>query len=46
MEKINCRDVLLDDVDKVRAIIEYVTSSAIENLVVGTASRNGFMRYI
>lgn len=46
MEQINCRDILLEDVDKVRAIVEYVSTSAIENLVVGAASRNGFMRYI
>ncbi|KFK42273.1 hypothetical protein AALP_AA2G234500 [Arabis alpina] len=43
-KEINCRDILLEDVDKVRAIIEYVSTSAIENLVVGAASRNGFMR--
>ena len=43
-KEINCQDILLEDVDKVRAITEYVSSSAIENLVVGAASRNGFMR--
>ncbi|KAL1205677.1 U-box domain-containing protein 34 [Cardamine amara subsp. amara] len=43
-KEINCRDVLLEDGDKVRAITDYVSSSAIENLVVGAASRNGFMR--
>ncbi|VVA95804.1 unnamed protein product [Arabis nemorensis] len=43
-KEINCRDILLEDVDKVRAIVEYVSTSAIENLVVGAASRNGFMR--
>ncbi|KAH0849607.1 LOW QUALITY PROTEIN: hypothetical protein HID58_096277 [Brassica napus] len=41
---INCQDILLEDIDKVRAITEFVSSSAIENLVVGAASRNGFMR--
>ncbi|KAG7590655.1 Protein kinase-like domain superfamily [Arabidopsis suecica] len=43
-KEIHCRDILLEDADKVRAITEYVSSSAIENLVVGSASRNGFMR--
>ncbi|KAH0898174.1 hypothetical protein HID58_047742 [Brassica napus] len=43
-KEINCQDILLEDIDKVRAITEYVSSSAIENLVVGAASRNGFMR--
>ncbi|ESQ27224.1 hypothetical protein EUTSA_v10018168mg [Eutrema salsugineum] len=43
-KEINCRDILLEDADKVRAIVEYVSASAIENLVVGAASRNGFMR--
>ncbi|XP_048628020.1 U-box domain-containing protein 52-like isoform X1 [Brassica napus] len=43
-KEINCQDILLEDIDKVRAITEFVSSSAIENLVVGAASRNGFMR--
>ncbi|KAJ4909081.1 Protein kinase protein with adenine nucleotide alpha hydrolases-like domain [Raphanus sativus] len=43
-KEINCQDILLEDVDKVRAITEYVSSSAIENLVIGAASRSGFMR--
>ncbi|CAN8240338.1 unnamed protein product [Cochlearia groenlandica] len=43
-KEINCRDILLEDVDKVRAIVEFVSSSTIENLVIGAASRNGFMR--
>ncbi|ESQ35136.1 hypothetical protein EUTSA_v10009494mg, partial [Eutrema salsugineum] len=43
-KEINCMDVLLEDVDKVKAIVEYVTVSAIENLVLGAPSRNSFMR--
>ncbi|CAA7056711.1 unnamed protein product [Microthlaspi erraticum] len=43
-KEINCLDVLLEDVDKVKAIVEYVTVSAIENLVLGAPSRSSFMR--
>ncbi|CAF2258206.1 unnamed protein product [Brassica napus] len=43
-KEINCLDVVLEDVDKVKAIVEYVTVSAIENLVLGAPSRNSFMR--
>ncbi|CAE5957687.1 unnamed protein product [Arabidopsis arenosa] len=43
-KEIHCLDVVLEDVDKVKAIVEYVTVSAIENLVLGAPSRNSFMR--
>ncbi|KAL0799671.1 hypothetical protein Bca101_054846 [Brassica carinata] len=43
-KEIRCLDVLLEDVDKVKAIVEYVTISAIENLVLGAPSRSSFMR--
>ncbi|KAF8053132.1 hypothetical protein N665_1462s0016 [Sinapis alba] len=43
-KEIHCLDVLLEDVDKVKAIVEYVTVSAIENLVLGAPSRSSFMR--
>ncbi|KAH0913083.1 hypothetical protein HID58_036404 [Brassica napus] len=43
-KEIQCLDVLLEDVDKVKAIVEYVTISAIENLVLGAPSRSSFMR--
>ncbi|KAH0866111.1 hypothetical protein HID58_083322 [Brassica napus] len=43
-KEIQCLDVLLEDVDKVKAIVEYVTISAIENLVLGAPSRSSLMR--
>ncbi|KAL1224185.1 U-box domain-containing protein 35 [Cardamine amara subsp. amara] len=43
-KEIHCLDVLLEDVDKVKAIVEYVTVSSIENLVLGAPSRSSFMR--
>ncbi|XP_019091443.1 PREDICTED: U-box domain-containing protein 35-like [Camelina sativa] len=43
-KEIHCQDVVLEDADKVKAIVEYVTVSSIENLVLGAPSRNSFMR--
>ncbi|CAL0332113.1 unnamed protein product [Lupinus luteus] len=41
---IQCLDVLLEDTDVVKALTEYVSYGAIENLVVGASSRHGFIR--
>ncbi|GAU34848.1 hypothetical protein TSUD_259280 [Trifolium subterraneum] len=42
---IQCLDVLLEDTDVVKAITEYVSHAAIENLVIGSSSRHGFIRF-
>ncbi|RDY11304.1 U-box domain-containing protein 35, partial [Mucuna pruriens] len=42
---IQCLDVLLEDTDVVKAITEYVSYAAIENLVIGATSRHGFIRF-
>lgn len=44
MTQIHCRDILLEDTDVAKALIEFITHSAIENLVVGASSKNGFLR--
>ncbi|XP_028104370.1 U-box domain-containing protein 35-like [Camellia sinensis] len=41
---IQCLDVILEDTDIVKALLEYVTYTAIENLVLGASSRHGFIR--
>lgn len=41
---IHCLDVTIEDMDIVKALTEYVSYAAIENLVLGVSSRNGFMR--
>ncbi|XP_052184399.1 U-box domain-containing protein 35-like isoform X4 [Diospyros lotus] len=41
---IQCLDVVLEDSDIVKALVEYVTQSAIEVLVLGAPSKNGFLR--
>ncbi|XP_048134288.1 U-box domain-containing protein 52 [Rhodamnia argentea] len=41
---IQCKDVLLEDTDVAKALIEYVSNNAIENLVVGSTSKSGFLR--
>ena len=45
MHQIQCQDVVIEDTDIVRAMIQFVTESAIEVLVLGAASRGGFLRY-
>lgn len=42
---IKCLDVLLEDMDVVKGITEYVSYAAIDNLVLGAASRHGFIRF-
>ncbi|KAK7254997.1 hypothetical protein RIF29_28396 [Crotalaria pallida] len=42
---IQCLDVLLEDIDVVKGITEYVSYAAIENLVLGAASKHGFIRF-
>ncbi|KAK7381477.1 hypothetical protein VNO80_00020 [Phaseolus coccineus] len=42
---IHCLDIVLEDMDVVKGIIEYVSYAAIENLVLGAASRHGFIRF-
>ncbi|KAK7349063.1 hypothetical protein VNO77_06115 [Canavalia gladiata] len=43
--QIQCLDVLLEDTDVVKGITEYLAYAAIENLVLGAASRHGFIRF-
>ncbi|XP_043712074.1 U-box domain-containing protein 35 isoform X2 [Telopea speciosissima] len=42
---VQCNDVIIEDMDVAKAIIEYVSHSAIENLVVGASTRNAFLRF-
>ncbi|KAL2321424.1 hypothetical protein Fmac_025803 [Flemingia macrophylla] len=42
---IKCLDVLLQDMDVVKGITEYVSYAAIDNLVLGAASKHGFIRF-
>ncbi|XP_058228187.1 U-box domain-containing protein 52-like isoform X3 [Rhododendron vialii] len=37
-------DVILEDTDIVKALLEYVSYAAIENLILGASSRHGFIR--
>ncbi|PIA43982.1 hypothetical protein AQUCO_01800209v1 [Aquilegia coerulea] len=41
---VKCNDVVLEDIDVAKALIEYVSHSAIETLVVGTSAKNGLFR--
>ncbi|XVE97787.1 hypothetical protein REPUB_Repub03eG0048900 [Reevesia pubescens] len=42
---INCKDVVLEDTDVAKALVEYVTHAAIEVLVVGASTKPGFLRF-
>ncbi|KAJ0091326.1 hypothetical protein Patl1_12748 [Pistacia atlantica] len=42
---INCKDVVLEDSEVSKALIEYVSQTAIETLVVGASGNKGFLRF-
>ncbi|KAK6912395.1 Protein kinase domain [Dillenia turbinata] len=42
---IQCKDVMLEDTDVAKALTEYVSMNAIENLVFGATSKHGFLRF-
>ncbi|KAL9671250.1 hypothetical protein QQ045_008817 [Rhodiola kirilowii] len=42
--QIHCLDITLEDTDVVKALTEYASFAAIENLVLGAPSRSGFLR--
>ncbi|GKU87556.1 hypothetical protein SLEP1_g1940 [Rubroshorea leprosula] len=42
---IQCKDVVLEESDVSKALIEYVTYAAIEVLVVGASAKTGFLRF-
>ncbi|KAK7260767.1 hypothetical protein RIF29_27064 [Crotalaria pallida] len=42
---IHCKDVVLDDGDVSKALIEYTAHSAIEHLVIGSSHKTGFLRF-
>lgn len=44
--QINCHDVVLEDTDVARGIVQYVTETAIEILIIGAGSKGGFFRYV
>ncbi|XP_068642594.1 U-box domain-containing protein 35-like [Aristolochia californica] len=41
---IQCKDVVLEDTDISKALIDYISHNAIDNLVVGASARNAFVR--
>lgn len=42
--QIHCKDVVLDDHDVAKSIVEFAAHAAIEKLVVGATARGGFVR--
>ncbi|KAI4316194.1 hypothetical protein L6164_024197 [Bauhinia variegata] len=41
---IQCKDVILEDIDVCKALIEYSSQSAIEHLVLGSSPKTGLLR--
>ncbi|KAK7351445.1 hypothetical protein VNO77_10921 [Canavalia gladiata] len=41
---IQCKDVLLEDVDAAKAIIEYTSQAGIEHLVLGSSTKTGLLK--
>ncbi|KAK7384859.1 hypothetical protein VNO78_30562 [Psophocarpus tetragonolobus] len=41
---IHCKDMVLEDVDVSKALIEYASQYAIEHLVIGSSNKGGFLR--
>lgn len=44
--QIQCKDVLLEDSDVGKALVEYANQVIIEVLVVGASSKGGFLRCV
>ncbi|CAN8284134.1 unnamed protein product [Cochlearia groenlandica] len=42
---IQCQDVLLEESDVAKALVEYANQAAIEVLVVGSSNKGGFLRF-
>ncbi|KAL4302377.1 hypothetical protein GQ457_10G018170 [Hibiscus cannabinus] len=40
---VQCKDIVLEETDIAKAVVEYVTHAAIEVLVIGASSRSGFL---
>lgn len=45
ISQMNLKELILDDNDISKAIIEYATSNAITDIVVGASTKNTFIRY-
>lgn len=44
--QIQCHEVLLEDVDPIKGIIDYVNRVGVEILILGAAAKGGLLRYI
>ncbi|CAH8390000.1 unnamed protein product [Eruca vesicaria subsp. sativa] len=42
---IQCQDVLLEEYDVAKALVEYANQAAVEVLVVGSSNKGGFLRF-
>lgn len=45
-KQIQSQEVLLEDTDVVKGLVEFVTRSIVEVLIIGTPSRGGLLKYV
>lgn len=43
--QLNCREVILDDMNISKAIVDFLVQHGVDKLVLGASCRNAFSRY-
>lgn len=46
LQQITSNEIIMEDTDIAKALIDYVSSSSIEILVLGAPTKGGFIRYV
>ena len=46
MKQIKSEEVVLEDTDVVKGLVEFITRSVVEVLIIGTPSKGGFLKYV
>lgn len=42
--KIQCKEVMIEDIEVAKGLVEYANQAAIEHLVIGASAKGGFLR--
>lgn len=46
IKQIKSEEVVLEDTDVVKGLVEFITRSVVEVLIIGTPSKGGFLKYV
>ena len=46
IKQIKSEEVVLEDTDVVKGLVEFITRSVVEVLIIGTPSKSGFLKYV